>query len=226
MTGFAGLIKQRRRWLNGTFFAMIYTLSNWNRIWLESHHRCAPRAGMRGVCGALAAARVCVTVRVQGAGPWGFCSRPLPALASSRQVCCHACRPCVLHPLPPSTPRSFLRKCVLSLEFVYLMIMTFAGTWFGIGVFYTILYQLFMALFNGSTTMENVSPTVGRGSVPACCVFPQQGAERGCLPGWQRRGPWWDGERGQHSRLETDAALPPLIWLVLPPSNRSAPSYP
>lgn len=36
-------------------------------------------------------------------------------------------------------PGSFLRKCVLSLEFVYLMIMTFAGTWFGIGVFYTIL---------------------------------------------------------------------------------------
>ncbi len=40
MTGFAGLIKQRRRWLNGTFFAMIYTLSNWQRIWTESHHRC------------------------------------------------------------------------------------------------------------------------------------------------------------------------------------------
>ena len=39
VTGFAGLIKQRRRWLNGTFFAMIYTLSNWSRIWTESHHR-------------------------------------------------------------------------------------------------------------------------------------------------------------------------------------------
>jgi hypothetical protein len=49
-----------------------------------------------------------------------------------------------------------MRKLVLSLEFMYLMIMTFAGTWFGIGVFYTILYQLFMALFNGSQTMENV----------------------------------------------------------------------
>lgn len=36
--GLAGLIKQRRRWLNGTFFAMIYTLSNWARIWTESHH--------------------------------------------------------------------------------------------------------------------------------------------------------------------------------------------
>lgn len=36
------------------------------------------------------------------------------------------------------------------------MIMTFAGTWFGIGVFYTILYQLFMALFNGSVLLQNV----------------------------------------------------------------------
>lgn len=54
-----------------------------------------------------------------------------------------------------------MRKCILSLEFVYLMIMTFAGTWFGIGVFYTMLYQLFMALFNGSTLMENVSEKHG-----------------------------------------------------------------
>ncbi|GAB4813424.1 hypothetical protein N2152v2_000470 [Parachlorella kessleri] len=38
VTKLAGLIKQRRRWLNGTFFAMIYTLSNWSRIWTESHH--------------------------------------------------------------------------------------------------------------------------------------------------------------------------------------------
>ncbi len=38
MLGFAALMKQRRRWLNGTFFAMIYTLSNWGRIWSESHH--------------------------------------------------------------------------------------------------------------------------------------------------------------------------------------------
>jgi hypothetical protein len=46
---------------------------------------------------------------------------------------------------------------VLSVEFIYLMIMTFAGTWFGIGVFYTILYQLFLALFNGSALLQNVS---------------------------------------------------------------------
>ena len=38
VTKLAGLIKQRRRWLNGTFFAMIYTLANWSRIWTESHH--------------------------------------------------------------------------------------------------------------------------------------------------------------------------------------------
>ena len=50
VTGFAGLIKQRRRWLNGTFFAMIYTLSNWSRIWTESHHRWggAARVGVHG----------------------------------------------------------------------------------------------------------------------------------------------------------------------------------
>lgn len=89
VTKLAGLIKQRRRWLNGTFFAMIYTLGNWNRIWTESHH-------------------------------------------------------------------SFLRKCVLSIEFVYLLVMTMAGTWFGIGVFYTILYQLFQVLFSGSTVLQNI----------------------------------------------------------------------
>lgn len=36
------------------------------------------------------------------------------------------------------------------------MIMTFAGTWFGIAVFYTILDQLLQALFNTSTLMQNV----------------------------------------------------------------------
>ena len=64
-------------------------------------------------------------------------------------------------PRSPPTPCSFLRKCVLSLEFVYLMIMTFAGTWFGIGVFYTILYQLFMALFNSSVLLQNVRGWLG-----------------------------------------------------------------
>lgn len=62
VTKLAGLIKQRRRWLNGTFFAMIYSLSNWNRIWSESHH-------------------------------------------------------------------SFVRKCFLSFECMYLTLMTLAGTW-------------------------------------------------------------------------------------------------
>lgn len=132
MTGFAGLIKQRRRWLNGTFFAMIYTLSNWARIWTESHHRWAPRAGAGGPAGK---GRSPVWLR------WGCVTTEQTA------------SPRLLSPCPPA---SFVRKCVLSLEFVYLMIMTFAGTWFGIGVFYTILYQLFMALFNGSTLLQNV----------------------------------------------------------------------
>ncbi len=32
------LMKQRRRWLNGTFFAMLYALGNMSRIWSESGH--------------------------------------------------------------------------------------------------------------------------------------------------------------------------------------------
>lgn len=89
VTKLAGLIKQRRRWMNGTFFAIIYTLSNWSRIWTESHH-------------------------------------------------------------------SLVRKLILSLEFVYLAGMTLVGTWFGIGVFYTILDQLFKVLFGESVALQNV----------------------------------------------------------------------
>ena len=36
VTKLTGLMKQRRRWLNGTFFAMLYALSNSGRIWTES----------------------------------------------------------------------------------------------------------------------------------------------------------------------------------------------
>lgn len=36
VTKLTGLMKQRRRWLNGTFFAMLYALSNMGRIWTES----------------------------------------------------------------------------------------------------------------------------------------------------------------------------------------------
>jgi hypothetical protein len=37
------------------------------------------------------------------------------------------------------------------------MLMTLASTWFGIGTFYTILYQLFSVLFQSSTVLQNVS---------------------------------------------------------------------
>ena len=38
VTRLTGLMKQRRRWLNGTFFAMLYALGNMGRIWTESTH--------------------------------------------------------------------------------------------------------------------------------------------------------------------------------------------
>ncbi len=34
----AGLIRQRRRWLNGTFFTQIYAILHFKRIWTDSHH--------------------------------------------------------------------------------------------------------------------------------------------------------------------------------------------
>lgn len=77
-----GLMKQRRRWLNGTFFAMLYALGNSGRVWTESGH-------------------------------------------------------------------SFMRKLVLTLEFIYLTTVTIVGTWFGIGIFFVMLNTLLKVAFEG-----------------------------------------------------------------------------
>lgn len=89
MTKLTDLLKQRRRWLNGTFFALIYTLSNWLRVWTDSHH-------------------------------------------------------------------NFLRKIVISFEFMYLTILTILGTWFGMGILYTIFYNLAISTFKSSYATEQV----------------------------------------------------------------------
>jgi chitin synthase len=82
VTRLIGLMKQRRRWLNGTFFAMLYALGNMSRIWSESGH-------------------------------------------------------------------SFIRKLVLTIEFIYLTLVTLIGTWFGIGIFFVMLTTLLEVAFDG-----------------------------------------------------------------------------
>ncbi len=50
VTKMTGLMKQRRRWLNGTFFAMLYALSNMGRIWTESGRLCSAAANHTLLC--------------------------------------------------------------------------------------------------------------------------------------------------------------------------------
>jgi chitin synthase len=88
-----GLIKQRRRWLNGTFFAMLYALGNSSRVWTESGH-------------------------------------------------------------------SFGRKCVLSFEMLYLTINLIVGTWFGIGIFFVMLYMLLDVAFDGAAWLVALGTAV------------------------------------------------------------------
>ncbi|OMJ95080.1 hypothetical protein SteCoe_1619 [Stentor coeruleus] len=37
---FASLLTQRRRWINGSWFALLNSMRHWNRIWKSEHHCC------------------------------------------------------------------------------------------------------------------------------------------------------------------------------------------
>ena len=95
VTGFAGLIKQRRRWLNGTFFAMIYSLSNWSRIWTESHHTCVRSGGGGGGLDSEWGGGLACSNRGRRSGPAAAStalanpvpSGPIPAAASGASAC-------------------------------------------------------------------------------------------------------------------------------------------
>lgn len=93
VTKLTGLMKQRRRWLNGTFFAMLYALGNMGRIWTESAH-------------------------------------------------------------------SLGRKATLTLEFMYLTINLIFGTWFGIGIFYVLLYMLLKVAFDSEGWLVQIGNVV------------------------------------------------------------------
>ncbi|PRW61415.1 chitin synthase 1 [Chlorella sorokiniana] len=93
VTKLTGLMKQRRRWLNGTFFAMLYALGNMGRIWTESAH-------------------------------------------------------------------SVGRKVTLTLEFMYLTINLIFGTWFGIGIFYVLLYMLLKVAFDSEGWLVQIGNVV------------------------------------------------------------------
>ena len=48
------LLRQRRRWLNGSFFAALYAIENWHRVYTESGHATCRKAVRDGSCSPLA----------------------------------------------------------------------------------------------------------------------------------------------------------------------------
>jgi len=93
VTKLTGLMKQRRRWLNGTFFALLYALGNFSRVWSESGH-------------------------------------------------------------------TVVRKIFLSLEFLYLTLNMIVGTWFGIGIFFTMLNMLIDVAFSGAPWLQQIGNVI------------------------------------------------------------------
>ncbi len=54
---------------------------------------------------------------------------------------------------------------MLSFEFFYLTFNLMVGTWFGIGIFYSMLFQLLKVAFTGPVWLEQVR---GRGACVQC----------------------------------------------------------
>lgn len=139
---------------------MIYTLSNWSRIWTESHHTFMRKMVRRRGWGLRAVpARVLL-------GPWVSLPSWLPQIDNA-SLSFFACPTHRLQPAP-NPPQ------ILSLEFLYLCLTTLASTWFGISVFYTILDQLIQVTFNESEVMRQVRAGWARARdsqrrVAACC---------------------------------------------------------
>jgi cellulose synthase/poly-beta-1,6-N-acetylglucosamine synthase-like glycosyltransferase len=120
VTKLTGLMKQRRRWLNGTFFAMLYALSNMGRIWTES--------------GELL--RLCRIMHYASChcGKAVVTKRKVPLRYEKGVHCCiglycfyqqnlRRCHPLLL------AGHSVFRKLALTVEFAYLVINMVVGTW-------------------------------------------------------------------------------------------------